>query len=461
MGSAEHIEAPTSNSAGGRWLILATATVATGLAAGLGGMVLGLLLHFIQHVAYGYSLHAIVSHESFLEGVRASSPLRRFVVLCVCGAVAGTGWWALYRFGSPLVSIRKAVEDRNSRMPFFTTIGHDLLQIVTVGLGSPLGREVAPREVGAMLAGRLSDRAGLAPEFRRVMVACGAGAGLAAVYNVPLGGTLFVLEVLLGALDLPALIPAFATCVIATVVARFGLGNESQYSLPPLAISSPLVVWSIVMGPVFGFVAYWFVRAAGAVRAHAPRDCRLPLWCAVVFPVIGLLAIPFPQLLGNGKGVAQEVFDSNIGLTLAVVLLLLRVLVTLGALRAGAEGGLLTPGLSIGALLGIILGGFWNYAWPGVPLGAFAIVGSAAFLASSMKMPLTAVVLIIEFTRVGQDFLIPMLFGVVGSVSVFYLCTQHILQPVWRAHQDDIPRTVSRERILAGQKVRGARPEDR
>ena len=78
MGSAEHIRTPTSNSAEGRWLILATATVATGFAAGLGGMVLGLLLHFIQHLAYGYSLHAIVSHESFLEGVSASSPVRRF-----------------------------------------------------------------------------------------------------------------------------------------------------------------------------------------------------------------------------------------------------------------------------------------------------------------------------------------------------------------------------------------------
>lgn len=451
MGSTEHIRTPTSNSAPKHWLILATATVAVGLTAGLGGMLLGLLLHLVQHVAYGYSLHSIISHESFLEGVSASSPLRRFLVLCVCGAVAGAGWWALYRFGSPLLSVGKTLEDRNSRMPFFTTIGHDLLQIITVGLGSPLGREVAPRELGALLAGRLSDLTGLPPEFRRVMLACGAGAGLAAVYNVPLGGTLFALEGLLGTLSLPALIPAFATCVIATVVAWVGLGNESPYSLPPLVISSPLVVWSIVTGPVFGFVAYWFVRAAGAVRARAPRDWRLPLWCAVVFPVIGLLAIPFPQLLGNGKSVAQEVFASDVGLTLAVVLLLLRMLVTLGALRAGAAGGQLTPGLAIGALLGIILGGLWNYAWPGVPLAAFAVVGSAAFLSSSMKTPLTAVVLTFEFTRVGHDFLIPILFGVVGSVSVFYLCSQHILQPPRWAFHDDILRSVSREHTAAPQ----------
>jgi len=75
-----------------------------------------------------------------------------------------------------------------------------------------------------------------------------------------------------------------------------------------------------------------------------------------------------------------------------------------------------------------------------VPLGAFAVVGSAAFLASSMKMPLTAIVLMLEFTRVGQDFLIPMLFAVSGSISVYSLCTQHILLLVWKLHHDDLPK---------------------
>jgi H+/Cl- antiporter ClcA len=119
-------------------------------------------------------------------------------------------------------------------------------------------------------------------------------------YNVPLGGTLFTLEVLLGTFNWAALIPALATCVIATVVAWFGLGNGAQYALPPLSISPSLVVWSIVMGPVFGAGAYRLVHSARAARAHAPKDWRLPLWCGVVFPAIGVLAIPFPQLLGNG-----------------------------------------------------------------------------------------------------------------------------------------------------------------
>jgi H+/Cl- antiporter ClcA len=403
---------------------VAFVTVILGIVVGLAAMGLGLLLHLVQHVAYGYSLDAVVSRESFLQGVTASSPARRLLALCVCAAVAGIGWWALYRFGAPLVSIRKATEKNGPRMPFLATIVHDVLQIVTVGLGSPLGREVAPREAGAVLATWLSERAGLSPESTRIMIACGAGAGLGAIYNVPLAGTLFTLEVLLGTLNWGSLLPALATSVIATVVAWVGLGNESQYAVPPLSISASLVIWSITTGPVFGFAAYWFVRAVGTAQGHAPRDWRLPIWCALVFPVIGLLAIPFPQLLGNGKGLAQTGFDNELGLALAATLLVLRLLVTVAALRAGATGGLLTPGLTLGALLGIVLGSLWSHAWPGVSLGAFAIIGSAAFLASSMKMPLTAIALILEFTRIGHDFLVPISLAVAGSVCVFYLCSK-------------------------------------
>src|SRR6266436_5036520 len=410
-----------------RWLILVLVTFVTGVASGLGGLVLALLLRLVEHIAYGHGLHTIVGRVSFLQEVTAASDVRRFLALCSCGAVAGIGWWLLYRFGTPLVSIRQAVQ-KGGRMPFWATLTHAILQIVTVGLGSPLGREVAPRELGAALATKLSARANLTPECTRIMIACGAGAGLAAVYNVPLGGTLFTLEVLLGTFSLSASVAALATCVIATLVAQLGLGNGLQYSVPPLAISPSIIVWSLLVGPVIGAAAYLFVRVTEAARARAPRDWHLAVWCALVFPIIGLLAIPFPQLLGNGKGLAQAGFDSEVGLALAATLLLFRVVVLVASLRAGAEGGLLTPGLSIGALLGIILGSFWNHIWPTGSLADFAIVGGAAFLASSMKMPLTAIVLTVEFTGIGQEFLVPLSLAVAGSVSIFHLCGHYVDQ---------------------------------
>jgi H+/Cl- antiporter ClcA len=404
-----------------RWLILVLVTCAIGVGSGLGAMALALLLRVVQHIAYGHGPHTIIGRVSFLEEVTAASDLRRFLALCACGAVAGIGWWLLYGFGTPLVSVRQAVQ-KDGRMPFDATLTHAILQIVTVGLGSPLGREVAPRELGAALATKLCARANLTPELTRIMIACGAGAGLAAVYNVPLGGTLFTLEVLLGTFSLPVSAAALATCVIATLVAQVGLGNGPQYQVPALAISPSIIVWSLVVGPVLGAAAYLFVRATEAARARAPRDWHLPAWCFLVFPLIGLLAIPFPQLLGNGKGLAQAGFDNEVGLTLAATLLLLRVVIIVASLRAGAEGGLLTPGLSIGALLGIILGSFWNHFWPPGFSADFAIVGGAAFLASSMQMPLTAIVLTVELTGIGQEFLIPLSLAVAGSVSIFHLC---------------------------------------
>jgi chloride channel protein, CIC family len=426
---------------------LAIIVAMIGVAAGLGGMAPGMLLHVMQHIAYGYSVHAIISQESFLQGVSAASPARRVLALSACGLVAGCGWWAVRRFGSPLVSISEAVSPQGRPMPFLSTVAHDLLQIVTVALGAPLGREVAPRELGAVLATWLANRVALTPEVRRILIACGAGAGLAAVYNVPLGGTLFILEVLLGTFSLSALIPALTTCVIAALVAWIGLGNETPYTLPPLSISPSLVAWSMVTGPVFGMAAHGFARLARVARARAPRHWGLIVWCMTVFAAIGLLAWPFPALLGNGKGLAQLSFDSELRLMPAAVFLLLRIVVTLGCLRAGAEGGLLTPGLTIGALLAIVLGGLWNLAWPDVPLGAFAVVGGAAFLAASMKMPLTSIVLLIEFTRVDHDFLIPISFAVAGSISVSYLCTlrnnQSARERVYVSSADPVPGAVA------------------
>lgn len=404
---------------GPRWPALVAVTVTVGVVAGLGGMSLVLLLHFTQHLVYGYSPDAVISSESFLQGVSRAAPIRRVAALAVCGLVAGSGWWALYRFGRPLVSVKQATEPDGPRMPRVTTAVHALLQIVTVALGSPLGREVAPREVGAAFAGWLCTRAGLSGEESRTLIACAAGAGLAAVYNVPLGGALFVLEVLLGTLRLSAVVPAIATSVIASLVAWIGLGDQSPYSVPHLSISAPLVAWSIVVGPPLGLAAYWYAHLMTASHRRAPRDWRLLVWCPAVFVLIGLLSIPFPQLLGNGKGPTLLGFDSELGVGLAVTLLLLKILAAAGALRAGAEGGVLTPSLTIGAMLATVAGALWSLVIPGVPLGAFAIVGAAGFLAAAMKMPVTAIALAVEFTRVDHDFLIPIFFAVAGAVAAF------------------------------------------
>jgi H+/Cl- antiporter ClcA len=398
--------------------------ILVGIGGGLSGMSLALLLHYIQHIAYGYSPGAIISNESFLMGVRASSPERRVIILTLCGFIAGFGWWVVYRYGKPLVSIANAVKSKHPNMPMLTTTVHVLLQVITIALGSPLGREVAPRELSAIFAGWLSSKAGLSLRDTQIMIACAAGAGLAAVYNVPFGGAMYGLEVLLCTLSWSALLPAIATAAIAVVVSWIGLGNEPQYYILNFNISYSLVTWSIIMGPVFGFAAYWFVRIATLARTTRKKNWQLPVLCVLNFILIGLLAIYFPSLLGNGKSPAELEFDDAASIGLSAILLILRTVLTWSSLRAGAEGGLLTPSLANGALLAVVLGGLWNLVWPNALLGAYAIVGAAAFLAAAQKMPITAIILLFEFTRINFNFLIPILIAVAGSVSMFSLCSR-------------------------------------
>lgn len=411
---------------------LAVAAILTGVAAGLGGMILALLLHAVQHLAYGYDLARNASPETFLQGVTGATPHRRLVALAAAGAVAGFGWWAVQRFGRRLVSVRAAVGTdavAGPAMPFSTTLAHAVLQILTVALGSPLGREVAPREVGALFAGRLAGWFGLTPEELRMIVACGAGGGLAAVYNVPIGGALFTLEVLLVTMAPRAIVLAIATSVIAALTAWIGLGDAHQYVVPAYAISPSLVVWAMATGPVFGVAAYLFRRMVTQSTAHAATGWHRIPWSLAVFIAMGVLASRFPALPGNGRGPIQLAFDGQLGLMLAAELLALKLVGIAGALRAGASGGVLTPGLTIGALIALLLGGLWNLLLPGAPAGAYAIVGSAAFLASSMNMPLTALALGMEFTGIGHDFVVPIALAIAGSAAARHVCEAWAREP--------------------------------
>ena len=403
-------------------LMLLAVSLVVGVGSGVLGMSLALLLHYIQHLAYGYSLNLIISDENFLHGVSASSPERRVLILTLCGLIAGIGWWLLYSYGKPLVSIGEALKT-DKKMPLSSTIIHALLQIVTIALGSPLGREVAPRELGSLFAAWVSTKAGLTIKETKIMLACGAGAGLAAVYNLPLGGAIFTLEVLFCSYSWSLLIPAFITSAIATLVSWSGLGVESVYQVADLKLSTSIMVWSILTSPIFGFGAYWFMRIATLQRQKSLHDRKMILASLLNFSFIGILAIYFPVILGNGKSAVQMEFSSFVGIGLSALILVLRCFILVTSLRVGAQGGLLTPSMANGALLAAVLGGIWTHFWPAAPFSGFIAIGATSFLAAAQKMPITAIVIIFEFTHIHFDFLVPIMLSVAGAVITSHLCS--------------------------------------
>jgi len=412
---------------GNLFLKMAAATIIVGFATGLAGMCLTLLLHFIQHIAFGYSTDVLVGPKSFLQGVEGATAVRRFLVVAGCGLVAGVGWAALYRWCRPLVSIAQMIKSSDQAMPIVETVIHALLQIATVALGSPLGREVAPREIGALFANQLSRRIGLSAQESRILVACGAGAGLAAVYNVPIAATIFVLEVLLRSARPAAIAIAFSTCLVAALTARLGLGDATQYAELSCPVEPSLVVWAVVFGPLMGAAGHSFKKAMLRAQSGTPRGLRMTLASIAAFLFVGLLGIFFPELLGNGKGPAQLTFSEGLDPRLAIVLLTLKVTILAAVLKSGARGGLLTPGLAVGALLATVLGSAWNLFLPHVSLGAAAIVGASAFLGSSMSMPVTAAVIVIELTHLPTGFVLPLALAALGATITRKSFERHTL----------------------------------
>lgn len=406
-----------------RWVAkLAVVTALVGVSGGLAGISVYAALHLIQVVAFGFPWRTAA------EAADNPSGLGRFLGLAAAGLIAGPTWWLIRRGGNRIVTVQKAVA--GTRMPGLTTVANAAVQILSVGLGASIGKEVAPREVGAWLSQLVTERAGLSTRETRILVACGAASGLAAVYDVPLGGALFTLEVLLGELTFAAALPAFATNAIAAFVARLVVPVETLYAVPHMTMSASLVAWSIVAGPVIGFAGVGFSALAGTVQRTAPRSAGVMVSVPIVFALVGLIAVAFPSIMGNGRALGLVAMNERLSspaalglmpIVLMLVLSLVKAVTTTATIGAGAVGGTLTPSIAIGSAAGAFLGGVWILFWPGSGLAAFAFVGAAAFLATTMRAPFTALALVAEFTNQGTQIFIPAMLAVSGAVAVSYV----------------------------------------
>jgi H+/Cl- antiporter ClcA len=170
-----------------------------------------------------------------------------------------------------------------------------------------------------------------------------------------------------------------------------------------------------------GYGAVWFVRGLHWAKDHKPQRWAVVAMPIFVFLALGLASIPFPQLLGNGKNVIQLAFDSRIGGGLLLWLLVLRPLATMAILRAGAPGGLFTPTMTFGALIGATCGQGWSYVMAGADKRSCAMVGAGAVLAAATQAPISSVAFILELTYNANTLMVPLLLAVVGATFTFHL----------------------------------------
>jgi chloride channel protein, CIC family len=383
------------------WLAVGLTGVATGL---FGDLLMGVL-----SLAERWAFHARTSR--YEPAVAAASGAHRVISLVVAGVVGAIGWYAVRRY---LRHQRSEVDDAiwrgDGELGLRRSLATSVISEVVVGLGASIGREAAPKLMGGASGTVVSRWFHLTAAQRKLLVACGAGAGLAAVYNVPLGGAIFTAEVLVGSLALPTVLPALACSGVATITAWITLSSGPTYrDIAGYHFSGAVMVWSLPAGLVIGLLAVFYVRLIGWVSFHRAPGASILWVMPLTFTAVGVLGLWYPQLFGNGQDMAHAAFLGLGSAGLLFALFALKPLVTAATLGAGAAGGLFTPFLSTGAVLGALLGVAWSHLWPGSPIGAYALVGAAAMIGASMQAPLAGLVLVLELTHSSLSLALPMM----------------------------------------------------
>ncbi|HEY1842874.1 MAG TPA: chloride channel protein [Mycobacterium sp.] len=392
------------------------AVVIVGLLAGLAGLATTLLLRYVEHLTYHYTF------GSLLQGVTASSPVRRAVGPMVGAGLAGLGWWLLRsRADVPPLSAAIASRQRIRLLPF----GFDAaLQVLVVGSGASLGREGAPRQLAAALGDvatgwlkRLSAR------DREILLACAAGAGLGAVYAVPLGGALFTLRIVLRSWHPRAVGAALITSSLAVAVASFVTHNQPNLYWPNANNSYRLIAYALALAPLTLVVGLAFNRLMAAAQQRAlSRSWLLVPAIGGAGLLIGVCSHWWPELPGNGKSILTATLAGGMTLQTAVAVLALKPLVTAVFLRAGAVGGLLTPALATGAAAGTLFVLIINVAMgTHFHVSAISMAGAAGVLAVTQRTPFWAAIFVWELARPPLWLLLVFLVAALGAYGLLLL----------------------------------------
>ena len=382
-------------------LRLLLATLSLGIGTGLVGMACHYLLEGVQGLAFGQD------KGDLLLQFQEAGALRRFLVLGVTGVLAA-GFWYILQQRYNILSIRRQIDLVGERDPApLAHILHASMQVAIVGAGASVGKEGAPREVGALLAGRLGKAFSLAIKERRVLIACGAGAGLAAVYQVPFASSLFVFETLGLAYHWKNFVLVLSSTYLATWVAQPIVGHGAIYHMSPVHWSASSLFQAVIVALLVTPLALAFRFLANRASRKRRKDGTI-LWALpVAFMVLAAIVAFYPIFMGNGQVLAQALLSgqpfSNLALTLAMKGFLVYLL-----LRNGAYGGTLTPSFALGIGSGYLATLLLTVVGIHLDPALGMLLGATVFLGTTLRAPLTGIALSLGFTGQSWALILPL-----------------------------------------------------
>jgi len=350
-------------------------------------------------------------------------------VYCMIGlpALGGLIVGLLVHFGAPeakghgVPEVMEAVSLRDGRIRKRVAFVKIIASAVCIGSGGSVGREGPIVQIGSSIGSSISQILRASRPQQRTMVGCGAAAGIAATFNAPIAGVLFALEVLLGDFGLAAFSPVVLSSVMATTISRHYFGDFPAFIIPTYELAS---LWEFAIYPFLGLMA-GLLAVLFIVILYKTEDLfdaiKIPDWIkpALGGLLLGVILLKWPEVFGVGYGAINETLLNQMSGLLLFSLIFVKMGATSLTLGSGGSGGIFAPSLFIGAMAGGFFGWVANLLFPHVTASpaAYALVGMGALVAGTTHAPITAILIIFEMTG-NYKIILPMMITCILSTLI-------------------------------------------
>lgn len=398
--------------------ILIVLSIFVGLTTGLGAIGFIALITYFKDIFFGFS-------DQFLTEAVGERSFKYWLPLIpmVGGLLVGP---IVYKFASEakghgVPEVMNAVARLGGIIRPRVAAAKTIASAICIGSGGSAGREGPIVQIGSAIGSTIGQMFRLSGDRVKILVGCGAAAGISSVFNAPIAGVIFSLEIILGDFTIKTFSPVILSSVVASVVTRTFLGNHPAFEVPDYALFS---AWEIPlyigMGILLGGYGVFFTKTLDFFE-DAFDKLKIPPVSkpAIGGLLLGILAIFYPQVLADGYETIKLTLYGSIGIGLLIILILMKLLATSLTLGSGNSGGIFAPALFMGAVAGGAYGFLINYLFPEVtaPPGAYALVGMAGMVAATTHAPMTALLIIFEMTA-DYRIILPLMVTVVFSALV-------------------------------------------
>jgi CIC family chloride channel protein len=338
--------------------------------------------------------------------------------------------------GHGVTKVLQAVSKNESKIKRHNMFSSLVTSALTIGFGGSVGAEAPIVYTGAAIGSNLGRYMGLSYRGMTLLLGCGAAGAVAGIFNAPLAGVLFTLEILLFNLSMSSILPLLLSSASATVVSYLILGRETQFACTLVAFSMRNIPFYLILGAFCGFCSLYFIKMTLWLEDGFGKMRNPWLRWALCAAGLGLLIFLFPPLYGEGYENVGHLLNGQAdgAVWFFALILLLKVFAMTFTNAGGGVGGTFGPTLFMGAIAGYVVAASLNLIRPDlVPVPNFVLVGMAGLMAGVMQAPLTAIFLIAEISG-GYELLTPLIltaafsYGTTRIFEKYSIYTKRIAQ---------------------------------